>query len=47
MSAFSINIIRSLIEILNMREPRIEYLEYPVKISIHLLIADPIFALCF
>ena len=47
MSVFSINIMRSLIKILNMRGPRIEPWGIPVKISIHSLIADPIFTLCF
>ena len=47
MSVFSINIMRSLIKLLNMRGPRIELWGIPVKISIHLLIADPIFTLCF
>ena len=32
---------------LNMREPRIEPWGVTVKISIHALIADPIFTLCF
>ena len=45
MSVFSINIMRSLIKILNMRGPKIEPSSIPVKISIHSLIPDPIF--CF
>ena len=47
MSVFSMNIMRSLIKILNMRGARIEPWGIPVKISIHSLIADPIFTLCF
>ena len=47
MSVFSINIMRSLIKLLNMRGPRIEPWCITVEISIHLLIADPIFTLCF
>ena len=40
-------IMRSLIKILKMRGPKIEPWSIPVKISIHLLIADPIFTLFF
>ena len=47
MSDFSINIMRSLMKILNMRGPRIEPLGIPVKVSIHSLIADPIFTFAF
>ena len=46
-SDFSVNIMRSLIKILNMRGPRTDSWGTPVKISIHSLIADPIFTLCF
>ena len=46
-SDLSINTVRSLIKILNMREPRIEHWGIPVKISIYSFIADPIFTLCF
>ena len=45
MSVFSINTMRSLIKIMNMSGPRIELWGIPVKISIHSLIADPIFTL--
>ena len=47
MPVFSINVMRLLIKILNMRGPRIEPWGIPVKISIHSLIADPIFTLSF
>ena len=47
MSDFSINTMRSLMKILNMRGPRIEPWGIPVKVSIHFLIADPIFTFCF
>ena len=47
MSVFSIKIMRLLIKILNMRGPRIEPWGIPVKISIYLLMADPIFTCCF
>ena len=47
MSDFSINITSSLIKILNMRGPRTEPWGMPVKISIHSLMADPIYTLCF
>ena len=47
MSVFSINIMRSLIKTLNIRGSRIEPWGIPVKISIHLLIPDPIFTLRF
>ena len=45
MSDFSINIMRSLIKILNAKGLRIEPLGTPVKISIGSLMADPIFTL--
>ena len=44
-SDFSVNIMRSLIKILNMRRPRTDPWGAPVKVSIHSLIADPIFTL--
>ena len=47
MLAFPIKIKISLIKILNIREPKTEPWEIPVKISIHLLTAEPIFTFSF
>ena len=47
MWVFSIKTMNLLIKILNTRRPRIEPWGIPVKVSIHSLIADPIFTFCF
>ena len=47
MPVFSINIMRSLTKLLNMREPRIEPWGITIEISIHLLIADPVLLFVF
>ena len=47
MSDFSINVMRLLIKLWNMKGPKIKPWGIPVKICIYTLIADPMFTICF